>query len=276
MNDQHMNDKEMDAVLRTWVPDAPAGHPDRSRVVGNVVRQLHSTRRRRRWWLTAAFRRTASTPMDAERHHDPATPVPATNGHIPTDIGRSQIMFSPAKAITAGALIFAIGGVLLIAQPFERPLGAPGAATDESPAAPVAVTATSYAGGCPGAETTETVGIIERTTGGYCNPTWDWSDDRLDGKVTWASNSDVYADGSGLSIGMLALSFENEDGAWRMRPLPVIEFPDASPTAADAWILDGEGAYEGLTAVLLVDYYVPHGFIIDGDLPPAPENASTK
>ena len=49
MNDQPMTDKEIDAVLRTWTPDAPAGHPDRSRVVGNVVRQLHSTRRRRRW-----------------------------------------------------------------------------------------------------------------------------------------------------------------------------------------------------------------------------------
>ena len=43
MNDQQITDKEMDAVLWMWTPDAPAGHPDRSRVVGNVVRQLHST-----------------------------------------------------------------------------------------------------------------------------------------------------------------------------------------------------------------------------------------
>ena len=61
-----------------------------------------------------------------------------------------------------------------------------------------------------------------------------------------------------------------------MRPLPFVEFPDAPATAAEVWILDGEGAYEGLTAVLLVEDYVPHGFIIEGDLPPTPENASTK
>ncbi len=277
MNDQHMTDKEMDAVLRTWTPDAPTGHPDRSRVVGNVVRQLHSTRRRRRrWWLTVAFRGMAGAPKDAERHHDPASPVPATGGHTPTVIGRTQSMLSPVKAITAGALVFAIGGVMLIAQPFDRPSVVPGAATDDSPAAPVAVTATSYAGGCPGVETTETIGIIERTTGGYCNPTWDWSDDRLDGKVTWASNSDVYTDGSGLTIEMLALSFENDEGAWRMRPLPFLGFPDALETGPDVWILDGESAYEGLTAVLVVDGYTPHGFIIDSDLPPVPDNASTK
>jgi len=184
-------------------------------------------------------------------------------------------MLSPSKAITAGAIVFAIGGVMLIAQPLERPPVASGAATD-GPAPPVAVTATSHAGPCPGADMTETIGFVERTTGGYCHPTWDWSDDRLDGTVTWASNGDHYTDGSGLTVEGLSMSFENDEGAWRMRPLPLLEFPDAVDTGADVWILDGEGAYEGLTAVLVVDEYEPHGFIIDGDLPPAPENASTK
>lgn len=41
-------------------------------------------------------------------------------------------------------------------------------------------------------------------------------------------------------------------------------------------IMDGAGAYEGLTAVLLVENHTPHGFIIDGAMPPVPENASTK
>ena len=37
-------------------------------------------------------------------------------------------MFSPVKAITAGALVFAVGGLLLIAQPFDQPgVGVPGA-----------------------------------------------------------------------------------------------------------------------------------------------------
>jgi hypothetical protein len=42
-------------------------------------------------------------------------------------------MLSPVKAITAGALVFAIGGVMLVAQPFEQQVGLPGAATDMVP-----------------------------------------------------------------------------------------------------------------------------------------------
>jgi hypothetical protein len=49
-------------------------------------------------------------------------------------------MFSPAKAITAGALVFALGGVLLIAQPFDQQGGGvPGAATDTEFIPPVVV-----------------------------------------------------------------------------------------------------------------------------------------
>ena len=41
-------------------------------------------------------------------------------------------MFSPVKAITAGALVFALGGMFLIAQPFgQQGATVPGAATDE-------------------------------------------------------------------------------------------------------------------------------------------------
>ena len=95
-------------------------------------------------------------------------------------------------------------------------------------------------------------------------------------RAPWASNSDRYTDGSGLTIEMVAFSFENDQGAWRMRPAPSPEFPDAPEVGAEVWVLDGEGAYDGLTAVLVVDGFEPHGFIIDGDLPPAPENASAK
>ena len=50
-------------------------------------------------------------------------------------------MFSPVKAITAGALVFALGGVLLIAQPFDQQGGSvPGAATDADIVPPVEVT----------------------------------------------------------------------------------------------------------------------------------------
>jgi hypothetical protein len=187
-------------------------------------------------------------------------------------------MFSPVKAINAGALIFALGGVLLIAQPFDQQGGSvPGAATDEERAAPVEVTATSSAGACPVGATTEVVGGVRQSRGGYCNPSYTWSDPRLDGTVTYSTSDDGWLGESGVHIGSWAISIENDEGAWRMRPVPYIDFPGLSDPSGETWILDGEGAYEGLIAVLReVEAYTPHGFIIEGEFPPPPDNASTK
>ena len=41
----------------------------------------------------------------------------------PSVTGRTRSMFSPAKAVIAGALVFGLVGVLLIAQPFGQPDG---------------------------------------------------------------------------------------------------------------------------------------------------------
>ena len=149
-------------------------------------------------------------------------------------------------------------------------------ADDSVAAAPVQVTGTSAAGGCPDAGTTEDMGLFERTVGGTCLPTWRFSDERLNGTATLVANEDNYTDESGISVGTFALSIENDEGGWRMRPGFWLEFPDAPQVGAEVWVLDGEGAYDGLTAVLLVEDWTPHGFIIDGGTPPAPENASTK
>ena len=51
-------------------------------------------------------------------------------------------MLSPVKAITAGALVFALGGVMLIAQPFGQQGSVPGAETDTEAEAPAWVTGT--------------------------------------------------------------------------------------------------------------------------------------
>ncbi len=185
-------------------------------------------------------------------------------------------MFSPIKAITAGSIVFAIGGAFLIAQPFGQQGSVPGAAMDPAPAPPVEVTATSSAGPCPGEPTTEAVGDVTQSRGGYCNPHWSFSDERLNGTVTWSASQDEYLD-SGVTVGTLAISIENDGGGWRMRPRPFIESPRYGDSSGGTWVLDGEGDYEGLVAVLLeVEPYTLHGFIIDGELPPPPENASTK
>ena len=282
MNDQHMTDKEMDAVLRTWTPDAPAGHPDRSRVVGNVVRQLHSTRRRRRrrrWWLTAAFRGTAGAPKDAQRHNDPASPVPATNGHTPTVIGRTQSMFSPVKAIIAGAIVAALGGVMLISQPFEQRGSVPGAATDDPVRAP------SFFSGSVEMDT-NTEPIMERRddgvvvgTGESHTVSWDSNDPRISGTGTYTLNKADYGEGATTladtgDVGTILtglLHIANDEGSWE-GVLQHLYIPNDDWSNAAGW-LSGTGAYEGLSAYVvwwdMTDGI--HGHITAEGPPPAPD-----
>ncbi len=132
MSDEHMNDKELEAVLREWTPQMPAGQPDRSRVVGTVVGRLGSTRRHRyRRWPFPWFRRDSTNRASEQSLAQQASPIPAFHGHTPTVMGRTtQSMLSPAKAITVAALVFALGGAMLIAQPFDRQASMPGGATE--------------------------------------------------------------------------------------------------------------------------------------------------
>ena len=186
-------------------------------------------------------------------------------------------MFSPVSAL-AGALVFALGGAFLITQPFSQPEPAPAA---EGTAAPVLVevTGTSRPGGCSGvAEITSTESGYQ-SIGHSCNPTWKFSDPRLNGTATNWTNLYSYAqEGDTVNIESWALVIENDEGAWRLRPTARVAFggSSAEPLWPQIWLLDGEGGYDGLTAVLTVDNYEPHGYIIDGDLPPAPEIASLK
>jgi hypothetical protein len=141
----------------------------------------------------------------------------------------------------------------------------------------VEFTATGKTETCTVPATTDAEGPVAHTRGSSCGPTYSFSDSRLDGTVTWLSNVDEYTDGSGLVIQSVAMSIENDDGAWRTMPMLSISAPgtfEYDPGRQS--FLVGEGAYEGLVAV--VEGFGTddlHGFIIDGELPPAPENAAT-
>ena len=131
----------------------------------------------------------------------------------------------------------------------------------------------------------------------------EWSDPRLEGRVRRIAEASVV---TGPGLGDLAsacaedsdcdepflnaqirvLSIENDEGAWRERPRFLLSFPGsayAMPFPA-AWemVLDGEGAYDGLVAVLQATDsetggQTYHGFIIDVELlPPTPANAAAE
>jgi len=107
--------------VRSWLKDEDVVLPDAEQAGRLVAIELPRTRQlRRKWWPLPSLRGTSvPPPVMPDTEYQP-TSIPATNGHSPTATGRTQSMFSPAKAITAGALVFALGGVLLIAQPFDQ------------------------------------------------------------------------------------------------------------------------------------------------------------
>lgn len=190
-------------------------------------------------------------------------------------------MFSPARAISVSTLALAIGGVLLISQPFTlHGAGALGAEVDVEHAEPVEVTGSGFAGPCSGSSETEVVDGVSYESGLSCRTRWEMSDPRLDGAVTWTSTSGQ--DGV-VGFGYSAVSIEHAGGTWRQRPATSIEFPGADAPEVEYFVLDGDGDYEGLIALLtLVDDteseadWRLHGFIIDGAFPPPPENASMR
>jgi hypothetical protein len=161
-------------------------------------------------------------------------------------------------------------------------LGGAVVAQDEpaDPMAPVEVTGKFDDLTCGGSAGTRSGPRVEggQTT---CEVDNEWSDPRLEGTATVILNEVRYLGGSGLSIGHYVQNIVNDDGAWRMRPQ--FRFGSAGPGPEDfsgTWVLDGEGAYEGLVAVLDKGDddtgELTHGFIIEGDLPLAPEEGSTK
>lgn len=130
------------ALLESWLKDTDPTSPDARPSVARVMAQVPQTRQQGRWWWLPSFGRTqALSPTTDDATDFQPTPTPASNGRAPTVIGRTQTMFSPVKAITVGALVFALGGVLLIAQPFDqRGGGVPGAETPGSTGVAVTVT----------------------------------------------------------------------------------------------------------------------------------------
>ena len=188
-------------------------------------------------------------------------------------------MLSPVKAIAAGAIVFAIGGAFLIAQPFDQQAAnVPGG---EAPVPPVAVSGFGSGGACPVEDAVEVAEGLTSYRDGYCNPSWSLDDPRFEGTVTWAVNSDAFPDADGVTVGTVGVSVVNEEGAWRMVPEVMYGtdgtvWPD--PSLPSQFVMVGEGGYDGYYAVFTFDRTSPingtfEGFIVQGDPPPAPEAA---
>jgi len=115
------NDERMADELRAFYEERPQVQPDRIRMAHGVLDEIHSQPhgQQTRWWLPS-FKRTPTPPTAVPRTEHQPSSIPDPNGLSPNLTGRTQSMFSPVKAVAAGALVFALGGMFLIAQPFGQ------------------------------------------------------------------------------------------------------------------------------------------------------------
>jgi hypothetical protein len=232
-----------------------------------------------------AFERQIAAEIDYEvgpPHSVDALAITRT-AMTPTPRWRIRSMFSPAKAITAGALVFALGGVMLIAQPFDRQGSTvPGAATDDPAMAP------SFFSGAPGDDWVHTSPVTERREDGVVDGTgesytvsWEANDPRISGTATFNMNETDYRTGATTlaptgdigSIRTYLFRIVNDDGSWegQLQEL-VLEPSEFSSTSG--W-LTGTDAYEGLRAYLVwsvTDDLEFRGHITAEGPPPAPES----
>ena len=178
-------------------------------------------------------------------------------------------MLTPAKAITAGALVFALGGVLLIAQPFDQQEGVPSAATDAVPIEPVEFTARFTPSSLVRTATYETVdGRIEGRGAAWAPIISEMSDPRLDGAMTYSEDGDQYLAPGSYTLGTVTYRIETDDGAWQgSTPF----FKVGGEYGTGVVVLVGEEAYEGLYAWMdISDWSAISGVIFPVPLPLAP------
>jgi hypothetical protein len=186
-------------------------------------------------------------------------------------------MFSPAKAVTAGALVLALGSAFFIAQPLDRRGSLP--AAESEAVAPTWVTGNvAYAPHCTGPDS-EQDGAVRHDWNTECSPqTWTSSDPRFTGEVSARWNEDVYKTDIGfVAVSAGAYELRNDSGGWACSTSSLVEGFGLFSVAVtgDTLRCVGDGGYEGLSALLVyMDEEPAHpfsGLIFAGDFPPLPE-----
>lgn len=263
MNDERLGQEIADFYRETDIAP-PDSHESAREVAARLPRVVQV--KRRRWrpsWLIRADHETS--------------PIPASNGQTPTVIGRTSAMISPAKAITAGAVVFAIGAMMLIAQPLNEQSIAPGAEVGAGPTESTPFTMSFVWFDQPvqaGEEIAD--GGVNKTIGdcyamGVAGP----SDPRMDGAVTYCGGEHVYGEVRDESTYVWTATYRivNDDGAWQGSHTGVV-WDDPSgermDRGGDFVVLTGEGAYDGLYAAISLPWSDVNGVIFEGAPPVGP------
>ncbi len=272
-----MTDDRLGRAAGQRLRDQATPHPNPHASVQQAMAQVRQTGQvRRRWWLPTWRSKTAPSPaIDQTTDYQP-TSIPAANGHTPTVTGRTQSMLSPVKAITAGAIVFAIGGAFLIAQPFDQRGNVPGAEVDAEPAAAYFTGEVTSGPAVQGSLDEEDDVFLIRDEMGLAD-TIETSDPRVSGTLSWVTNLDwhVVSDTEGVLPVTNAWRIENDGGTWSGQGTGLSHQTDGGLTVQTA-VLTGEGGYDGLTAFVVFQRTDDEPFAVTGavfprEMPPFPE-----
>jgi hypothetical protein len=177
-------------------------------------------------------------------------------------------MFSPVSAITAGAIVFALGSVMLIAQPFDQQSSVPGAEVADESMPPAQVSGRYIYDGIQTQrpEFSRSEDGVEHFRGdSWAGITVESSDPRLAGEASFTLDRDIYPGRFGTVWGTGIIT--NEAGSWTGSTVGVIRPDDG--IAWRTWDqFTGSGAYEGLSVILDKESNGEfEGVIVPGPLP---------
>ena len=279
-----MNDEQMQSLLEEEFRTLDTTPKDVGSSTRRVMERKAHVSQRSRWWPFPVFYRRADTPTTIDTTDNRPSPIPASNGHTPTVIGRTQSMLSPVKAITAGAIVFAIGGVMLVAQPFQQPAAGPGAVTEGEAMRPAMVTGTLLNHYESGEQTSHVETNDHRLNG---DMTTDWTFETNLPDVLLPEEPGIDAEQAshfeevGVELSWGSVRITNDDGSWDGS---VVCTPTLQTNGSEDpcfMELSGAGGYDGLSALLVTrdrisavgfeprdETYELDGLIFPGDLPP--------
>lgn len=265
-------------LIESWLDESYHAERGAQPFLDRLLDDLPTVPQRRRRWWSRMRRMEPPRPRTVDTTEYQPSPIPARNGPTPAVIGRTRTALSPAKTITVGALVVAIGGAVLLAQPFQQHSSVPGAATDRAGLEPAFVSGT-----LKGKEESNHAGefyagdfyALDDDSVLFTRERWDeagrlmMDDPRITGD--WNGTVAINRYRSPGSAGRAetysgTITVENDAGTWVGTLLGCSGCGQREMRHVG---LVGTGAYEGLAALL---YYGSgdglYGVIVIGDLAP--------
>lgn len=271
-----MKDERYWPVLGTWLKDTAETPPDPRQTARRVAEFLPRTPQVRcHWWLPSLRRTPTPNGRLQVRDSHPAT-IAAATARYPTITGRTRSMFGPVKAITVGALVFALGGLFLVAQPFEQQDSVPASEQESAPAtgetdddAWVTGTISCTMAGEATSQEGETHDL--ELYPGRCYA--QLSDPRVSGDW-WSDVQQAWFKETGDRVLAFATTeISGPDGTWVGTATHIADYT-LEPWTAPAWgIFEGTGPYDGWTFVFTTPNQLDPqsgitGIIYEGPPPP--------